>query len=161
MTRGAKSVLQTVLVGMLAVAIFAWLLSLVGAVPNVGFSNLTPAGPTANIGANGSILLNVTNGDNVSRIYNFSVELPPNTTAWLNGSAALSLVSISAGGGTTLNLTMMGNTTGVYFFNVTATRADNGSEVKSSALDLMLNLTVVDFDVDNDGYNSTAYGGTD
>ncbi|USN45373.1 MAG: hypothetical protein H6502_04960 [Candidatus Woesearchaeota archaeon] len=108
---------------------------------NLTYANLTNATRTEAVNVNVSVLMNITNRDNVSRSYNFSIEKNANTTAWLNGTTTVNNVVLATNASFVTNFTMQASVVGTYTFNITSTLANNATVTFNSNDDLVLQLT--------------------
>ena len=114
---------------------------------NLNFTNITAASRTVNISTNITLIMNVSNPDNESRIYNVSVVATGSAVGFVNGS---SMIQIGLGNltnlnSTYLNLTVTDSVAESISFKVVATLY-NDSTITLNSSDDTANLTVTFLD---------------
>ncbi len=109
---------------------------------NLTYANLTTTTQTINTSQNTFYLVNVTNNDNVTRGYNFSLEISGSVDWAINNSAGLNNIVFAVNESQVLNVSMNSTTEGTYAFNIIGINATNASIVLNSSEDLTLTLVV-------------------
>jgi PGF-pre-PGF domain-containing protein len=115
---------------------------------NITFLNISSNNVTVDVNVNASYLINITNNDNESlnRVYNLTTTTTPSAgvTSYINGSS-LFQINFTLSNVTTINLTVMAGSGGVYNTYIIATLHNDSAVVLNSSDDINI-TTIVNID---------------